>query len=94
MYIGSMVWFETRLGYNRSQNNSTLIIATLNDDGSRNERVVRLTVLDDRNYIPANYWPREWCRQALKNPKLEVKLKDSFEFYIVVPIQGDELEFC
>ncbi len=92
-YIGSVVWFEARLGYNQPQNNSTIVIATFDGDGNRNERVVRLTVLDDRNYIAANHWPRAWYRQALKNPKLEVKLKNSFESYIAVPMQGDELEF-
>jgi len=34
-----------------------------------------------------------WYRQALKNPELEVKLKDIFESYIGVTMQGDELEF-
>jgi hypothetical protein len=88
-----VVWFEARLGCNQPQNNSTIVIATFDGDGSRDERVVRLTVLDDRNYIAANHWPRVWYRQALKNPELEVKLKKPFESCIVVPLQGDELEF-
>jgi hypothetical protein len=88
-----VVWFEAGIGYNQPQNNSTVIIATFDDDGTRNERIVRLTVLDNRNYTAANHWPRAWYRQALKNPKLEVKLKDSFESYIAVPLQDDELVF-
>lgn len=55
--------------------------------------MLSLTVLDDRNYIAANHLPRAWCRQALKNPELEDKLKNSFESYIAVPLQGDEFEF-
>jgi len=39
-----MVWLEARLGYNQLQNNSTVIIANFDDDGSRNERVVRFIV--------------------------------------------------
>lgn len=92
-YIGSVVWFEARLGYNQPQNSSTIVIATFDDDGARNERVVRLTVLDGKYYIAANHWPRAWYRQALDNPQLEVKTEESFEPYVAVPLQGDELEF-
>jgi hypothetical protein len=92
-YIGSVVWFEARLGYNQPQNSSTIVIATFDDDGTRSERVVRLTVLDDKKYIAANHWPRAWYRQALDNPQLEVKEEDSFNPYVAVALQGDELEF-
>lgn len=92
-YIGSVVWFEARLGYNQPQNNSTIVIATFDGSGARNERVVRLTVLDGKNYIAANHWPRAWYRQALDTPQLEVKMTDTFEPFLAMPLQADELEF-
>ena len=91
-YIGSVVWFEARLGYNQPQNSSTIVIATFDDNGARNERVVRLTVIGGENYVAANHWPRAWYRQALNKPELEVKMGDTFEPYVAVPLQGDELE--
>lgn len=92
-YVGSVIWFEARLGYNQPQNNSTIVIATIDSDGSRNERVVRLTVLEGKNYIAANHWPRAWYRQALNNPEMEVKMGEEFEPYVAVPLSGDELQF-
>lgn len=92
-YIGSVIWFEARLGYNQPQNNSTIVIATFDSDGARHERVVRLTVLDGKNYIAANHWPRAWYTQALNNPEMEVKMDDQFEPYVAVPLSGEELEF-
>lgn len=92
-YIGSVVWFEVRLGYNQPQNSSTIVIATFDEDGTRSERVVRLTVLDDKYYIAANHWPRAWYRQALNNPEFEVKREGSFVPYIAVPLEGNELDF-
>lgn len=92
-YIGSVIWFEARLGYNQPENNSTIVIATFDSDGTRNERVVRLTVLNGKNYIAANHWPRAWYSQAMSNPQMEVKMDAEFEPYVAVPLNGEELAF-
>ena len=81
VYVGSIVWFEARLGYNQPQGNTSLVIATFSDDNERRERVLRLEKIDGRNYIAANHWPRAWYNQVINNPNVEVKLpgEDSFE---------------
>ncbi len=90
IYVGSVVYFEARLGYLQPQNGASIVIATF-DDGERHERVVRLTKINGENYIAANHWPRAWYRQAVSNPNVEVKMDESFEPYLAVPLTGAEL---
>lgn len=90
IYVGSIVYFEARLGYLQPQGGSNIVIATF-DDGERHERVVRLTRIDGDNYIAAQHWPRAWYRQALRNPQIEVKMDDVFEPYVAVSPVGEEL---
>tara|TARA_B110000285_G_scaffold164163_1_gene183296 strand:- start:13650 stop:14141 length:492 start_codon:yes stop_codon:yes gene_type:complete len=94
VYVGSIAWFEVRLGYNQPQGNTSLVIATFSDDNERHERVLRLEKIEGRNYIAANHWPRSWYNQAINNPNVEVKLpgEDSFENYLAVPLEGGEEE--
>jgi hypothetical protein len=93
-YVGSIVWFEARLGYNQPQGSTSLVIATFSGGNKRHERVLRLEQIDGRNYIAANHWPRAWFNQAIDNPNVEVKLpgEDSFESYLAVPLEGGEEE--
>ncbi len=94
VYVGSIVWFEARLGYRQPQGNTSIVIATFNSDKERHQRVLRLEQIDGNNYIAANHWPRAWYHQALDNPKVEVKMsgEDSFQPYLAIPLQGAEEE--
>ena len=74
VYVGSIAWFEVRLGYNQPQGNTSLVIATFSDDNERHERVLRLEKIEGRNYIAANHWPRAWYNQVINNRNVEVKL--------------------
>ena len=91
VYVGSIVWFEARLGYNQPKGNTSLVIATFSDDSERYERVLRLEKIDGRNYIAANHWPHAWYNQVINNPNVEVKLPGagSFENYLAVPLKGN-----
>ncbi len=92
VYVGSIVWFEARLGINQPQGATSLVIATFNEDGERHERVVRLETIDGISYVAANHWPRAWYHQALDNPNVEVKMPGtgSFEPYEAVNVVGEE----
>ena len=94
IYVGSIIWFEARLGYMQPQGSTSLVIATFADDGSRHERVLRLEQIDGNNYIAANHWPRAWYNQALDNPQVEVKMPgtETFAPFVAVPLAGAELE--
>lgn len=89
-YVLQVVAFEVRLGVNQPQNQSTIVIATIDDDGNRSERVLRLEEIDGRAYVAANHWPRAWYHEALENPRVEVKMDDEFEPYTAVPLEGEE----
>jgi len=93
-YVGSIVWFEARLGMNQPRGSTSLVIATFNDDNERHERVLRLEQIDGENYIAANHWPRSWYRQALNNPNVEVKMPgtENFQTYLAIPLEGAEEE--
>lgn len=89
-YVLQVVAFEVRLGVNQPENQSTIVIATFDDDGDRSERVVRLVEIDGNAYVAANHWPRAWYHEALENPQIEVQMDDSFEPYTAVPLEGAE----
>ena len=73
VYVGPIVWFEVRLGYNQPQGNTLLVIVTFSDDNERHARVLRLEKIDGRNYIAAIHRPRAWYNQVINNPNVEVK---------------------
>lgn len=89
-YIAQVIAFEVRLGVNQPENQSTIVIATFDDDGARHERVVRLVEIDGEAFIAANHWPRAWYHQALDNPQIEVDFGDGFAPYTAVPLEGAE----
>jgi len=90
IYVGQVVLFELRLGINQPENQSTIVIATFDEEGNRHERVLRLVEIDGNAYVAANHWPRDWYHQALENPRVEVEMDDEFEPYIAVPLEGEE----
>ena len=91
-YVAQVVLFEARLGYNQPENQSTIVVATFDEEQNRHERVVRLVEVDGNAYVAANHWPRAWYRQALENPRIEVRMDDQFEPYVAVPLEGTEEE--
>jgi hypothetical protein len=91
-YVAQVVYFEARLGYNQPENQSTIVVATFDEEQNRHERVVRLVEINGSAYVAANHWPRAWYRQALENPRIEVKMDNEFEPYIAVPLEGAEEE--
>lgn len=89
-YVAQVVAFEVRLGVNQPENQSTIVIATYDEQGTRAERVVRLVEVDGDAYIAANHWPRAWYQQALANPRVEVDFGGGFEPYTAVALEGEE----
>ena len=92
IYIGWVIEFEMSLGMNQPQGRTSIVIATLNEDNERHERVLSLREVDGNHYIAANHWPRAWYHQALDNPNVEVKMpgEDVFLPFLAVPLDGVE----
>ena len=92
IYIGWVIEFEMSLGMNQPQGRTSIVIATLNENNERHERVLSLREVDGNHYIAANHWPRAWYHQALDNPNVEVKMpgEDVFLPFLAVPLDGAE----
>ncbi len=91
LYAGLVTAFESFLGYAQpSDAGRTIVIATVDPDGSRHERVVSRLESGGRLYVAANHWPRAWYRRALANPDVQVKIDGQSGDYRAVPVEGEE----
>ncbi|MCY4264039.1 MAG: hypothetical protein OXE78_04200 [Gammaproteobacteria bacterium] len=93
LYVGSIVYFEARLGYLQPQGSTSLLLATFDSNDKRHERVLRLEQMDGKHYIAVNHWPRRWYRHALGNPNVEAKMpgEENFRPFQAIPLDGEEL---
>jgi hypothetical protein len=89
-YVAIVVAFESLIGVFQPAGEATLVITTVDSDGSRNDRVLSRLESDGQLYVAANHWPRAWYREALANPNVRVDLGETIGDYSAVPIEGDE----
>ena len=89
-YALLVVLFESSLGYFQPENASTLRIATINADGTVNQRILARIDSAGQLYVAANHWPRAWYREAIAIPSVEVNLESGQGSYIAVPVEGAE----
>ena len=89
VYIGSVVLFESWLGYSQPTNTNTLVITTL-DSNQPKDRVLSAVNNDGKLYVSANHWPRDWYRKAKSNPNVEVLYKGKKNLYLAIPVEGEE----
>ena len=89
VYIGSVVLFESWLGYSQPTNTNTLVITTI-DNNQPKDRVLSAVNNDGKLYVSANHWPRDWYRQAKSNPNVEVLYKGKKNLYLAIPVEGEE----
>ena len=92
VYVGIVVAFESTIGYFQPKPGSTLVITTLDGDGTPHDRVVSRLESDGQLYVAANHWPRAWYRRALANPEVQVTLDGEKRGYRAVPVTGEEHE--
>ena len=92
VYIAIVVAFESSLGYFQPTWQSTLVIITTGEDGSKNERVLTRLESNGQLYVAANHWPRAWYRQALASPNVQVTLDGEKGTYLAVPVADEEHE--
>ena len=90
LYALLVLLFESSLGYFQPESASTLQIATINADGTVNQRILARIDSAGQLYVAANHWPRAWYREALANPSVEVNLENGQGSYISVPVEGAE----
>lgn len=90
LYVLVVIGFEAMLGYFQPKGSNTIVITTTDASGDRHTRVVSRLDHDGRIHIAANHWPREWYRQVLANPKLEVELPEGGKPFTAVPVSDAE----
>ena len=92
VYIGLVVAFESWLGSSQPADQTTLVITTIEADGTAHDRVVANYETASQLYVSANHWPRAWYRRALDNPEVRVTIDGVTEDYRAIPVSGEEHE--
>jgi len=90
VYVGIVAAFESFIGTLQPAGGSTLVITTVDGDGSSHDRVVSRLESDGQLYVAANHWPRAWYRRALANPEVQATIDGRKGDYRAVPVTGVE----
>ena len=90
IYIGIIATFESLLGYFQPSGQSTLVITTANEDGTRHDRVLARLQSNGQLYVAVNHWPRAWYGRALENPSVQVAVNGVTGAYMAVPVSDEE----
>ena len=89
-YVGIVVAFESLIGYFQPTAESTLVITTVDQDGTPHDRVVSRLESDGQLYVAANHWPRAWYNRALENPDVQIAVDGETTARLAVPVSGAE----
>lgn len=90
MYIGIIATFESLLGYFQPSGQSTLVITTADEDGTKHDRVLARLESNGQLFVAVNHWPRAWYGRALENPSVQVALDGMTGAYLAVPATDEE----
>ena len=93
LYAGLVVAFESWLGSSQPAGQGTLVITTIEADGTAHDRVVANYETDGQLYVSANHWPRAWYRRALDNPEVRVMIDGATGDYRAILVSGEEHEW-
>ena len=89
-YAGLVTAFESLLGAFQPAGGGTMVIVTMDPDGSEHPRVVSRLESGDELFVAANHWPRAWYRRALANPSVRIEAEGIDGAYAAVPATDDE----
>lgn len=92
VYVGVVAGFESLIGYFQPKDQSTMVIATHDDNGNAKQRVVARLESDGKLYVAANHWPRRWYNEVLAHPQVDVTWDGKTEAYVAVPVTGAEFD--
>jgi hypothetical protein len=92
VYIAVVAAFESLLGYFQPQNERTVVITTVDDEGEEHERVVSRLEVDGSLYVAVNHWPRAWYGRVLEHPRVQVTMDGDSGAYVASEVHGEEYE--
>jgi len=90
VYVGIVVTFESLLGLFQPAAQSTLIITTMDADGTAHDRVVARLESNGQLYVARNHWPRAWYSRTLEHPNVRVTMDGRTGDYLAVPASAEE----
>ena len=90
IYIGIIATFESLLGYFQPSGQSTLVITTADEEGTKHDRVLARLESNGQLFVAVNHWPRAWYGRALVNPSVQVALDGLTGAYLAVPATDEE----
>ena len=90
IYVGIVAAFESLIGYTQPAGGTTIVITTVDANGTAHDRVVSRLDSGGHLYVAANHWPRSWYRRALANPAVEATVDGVKGNYRAVPVAGEE----
>ena len=90
VYVGMVAAFESMLGYFQPAGQGTLVITTMDEDGTTNDRILARLERNGQLYVAANHWPRAWYNQALENPNVQVAVDGEKGTYLAIPVTDEE----
>jgi F420H(2)-dependent quinone reductase len=92
VYVVIVAAFETWLGSSQPSGGGTIVITTLDSNGTAHERVVSRIDSDGQLYVAANHWPRAWYHNVLDNPTVTVTTDGVAQTYTAVEVTGAEFD--
>lgn len=90
VYVAIVVIFESLLGYFQPANAQTHVITTTSFKGTAETRVLARIESQGKLYAAANHWPRDWYRDALERPQVQITFDGDTQDYLAVPVSGAE----
>ena len=70
-----------------------IIIKTTDDKGQSTDRMLaRFNSTDGGIYVSAHHWPRNWYKEAVKNPNVKGTINGEVRDYLAVPVEGEEFD--
>jgi hypothetical protein len=92
VYVLIVVAFESLIGYFQPAGGNTIVLTTVDDDGTTKDRVVSRLDSGGQLYVAANHWPRAWYEHVLEHPELQVTANGEKKGYHAVPVTGEEFD--
>lgn len=90
VYIGIVVLVELLIGYIQPDMPQAVTIITTDAEGDISQRVLAGFELDDKLYVAANHWPRNWYKRAVANPSVDIMKDGERAPYTAVVVDGAE----
>ena len=90
VYVGVVIAFESMIGFLQPESETTLVITTVGEDGTPNDRVLAHLESDGQIFVAANHWPRTWYKRALANPNVQATVEGEKGNYLAVPVSNAE----